>query len=202
MAKATCEDSLRFSNAKLQTTHNFEELISSGWRSWGWWCNGERYASLNYYLDLENKSLQLSYNWREKPIQQTIGLTTTPMHFGGKRWWFICPHTGLRCGFLFSPVGQPYFASRKSFGLVYKSQREDLWYRLLRRSQKLENRYGVPEWGEGWFPKPKGMHLRTYHNRLAELDWYQKKLDERFIIKAESLLRVKPKQSNQVLSPQ
>lgn len=181
MGRVTCEDGVKFTMAKLQSWHNFRELVSSFWYTSTWSRNGDVYASIRYRLDVEGRCLYLKYNWRDQPIEQTIRLTTTPLHFGGERWWFICSYTQTRCAVLYSPPGQPYFASRKAFngGLPYESQSENHWDRLLRRSRKLEDRYGVPDWGEGWFPKPKGMHLRTYHSRLAELDWYQRRLDFR-----------------------
>ena len=181
MGRVTCEDGLRFSMAKLHRWHNLATLQQSGNCTSTWSRNGEKFAQINYQLNVfdETPYMRLWYHWNEQPYDYRIYLTKTKLHFGGHRWWFICPQTRKRCAVLYKPPGQPYFASRKAYGLAYESQREDHWYRLLRRSRKIEDRYGVPRWADGWFPKPKGMHLRTYTKRLAELDWYQQRLDMR-----------------------
>jgi len=54
-------------------------------------------------------------------------LVTTPCHFGGERWWFICPcsvngrYCGRRVGVLYW-VGK-YFGCRHCYNLVYESSR-------------------------------------------------------------------------------
>ncbi len=169
--------------ASLQRWHDFGDLWSTGHCTSTWSRNGQKIAAIRYEVVLNDDRpyIRLWYEWREQPQDYKIYLTTTTPHYGGKRWWFICPYTGKRCAVLYSPAGQPMFASRKAFGLAYECQRENNWHRLMRRSQKIEDRYGVPSWGEGWFPKPKGMHLSTYNKRLAELDWYQQRMDSHFV---------------------
>jgi len=58
-----------------------------------------------------------------------VPLTTTPCHFGGKRYWFVCPwyrngkYCGKRVGVLFQ-AGE-YFACRHCYDLRYHSQLEN-----------------------------------------------------------------------------
>jgi hypothetical protein len=66
-----------------------------------------------------------------------IQLETTPQPFGGRRWWFICPRTGVRAAKLYLPNGAFTFASRQTYRLVYHSQREAPHDRALRRAFKL-----------------------------------------------------------------
>lgn len=188
MAWATTSDGLRISIKRL-----FEiwQIGNHGYvlnTSLHWTRQGETKSHSN--IDIQRfgtegdgtGQLAIAFHTNGGPlIEQTIRLVTTKPRYGGVRWWFVCPRTGERCLFLYSLTRSGGFYSRKGLGLKYECQKEDNWNRLLRRSQKIETRYGVPNWSDGWFPKPKGMHLRTYNQRLAELDWYQQRLDSRFI---------------------
>jgi hypothetical protein len=69
-----------------------------------------------------------------------IRLETTPLHFGGFRWWGRCPlevsgaPCGRRVGKLHLPPGGRYFGCRKCYGLTYQSaQRRDKRIDALRR---------------------------------------------------------------------
>jgi hypothetical protein len=46
-------------------------------------------------------------------------MTSTTLHTGGRRWWFVCPVTGKRVGKLYLPVGATGFAGRKAHDLTY-----------------------------------------------------------------------------------
>ena len=62
-------------------------------------------------------------------LDYKVRLTWTPCHFGGRRWWFICPLVvnGQACN---KRVGVLYFSSGKYFGcrhcnnLTYESCKE------------------------------------------------------------------------------
>ena len=70
-----------------------------------------------------------------------VGLTTTPLPWGGDRWWFVCPLTVngrkclRRCEKLYLPPGGRYFGCRLSYDLPNTSSTEahkvDGMYRLL-----------------------------------------------------------------------
>lgn len=51
----------------------------------------------------------------------------------------------------------------------------------MRRYHKRQQQYGVPDGFEMWFPKPKGMHLKTYNRRLEEMQGLSDALDARFM---------------------
>ncbi len=57
----------------------------------------------------------------------TILLTTTRPHFGGFRWWFMCPrviegvHCNRRVGRLYLPPGGKYYGCRVCYDLTYTS---------------------------------------------------------------------------------
>jgi hypothetical protein len=56
-----------------------------------------------------------------EPVDYRIRLVTTRPHFGGLRWWFICPLSGRRAAKLHRPPGYKYFAHREAYGLTYQS---------------------------------------------------------------------------------
>jgi len=53
--------------------------------------------------------------------RQTVTLESMPLHFGGLRWWFLCPRCSRRCAKLYLLDGR--FACRVCQGLAYTSQR-------------------------------------------------------------------------------
>src|SRR6185503_19505754 len=48
---------------------------------------------------------------------QKIDLAWSKTHFGGRRWWFMCPDAGKRVGILYLPEGERRFLSREAYGL-------------------------------------------------------------------------------------
>jgi hypothetical protein len=68
----------------------------------------------------------------------TVSLVTTVPHYGGRRWWFICPSMKARCSKLYLPLGAITFASRQAYGLTYHScQRSFRPDRALRSTERL-----------------------------------------------------------------
>src|SRR5215471_10435913 len=72
-----------------------------------------------YLWSAERGSLWLHYSANGTPIQLAISMTSTTLHTGGRRWWFVCPVTGQRVGKLYLPVGATDFAGRKAHDLTY-----------------------------------------------------------------------------------
>ena len=60
---------------------------------------------------------------------QVLAVSTVP-HFGGRRWWWICPlmKSGVSCwrrvGKLYKPPGAVYFGCRQCYELTYTSAQE------------------------------------------------------------------------------
>lgn len=77
-------------------------------------------------------AMRLTHRVEEAPEGQTshylVRLTSTPCHFGGKRWWFVCPLVwdGRACNrrvrILYRPWGTRYFACRECHELTYESR--------------------------------------------------------------------------------
>ncbi|WP_417798906.1 hypothetical protein [Terasakiella pusilla] len=175
-AKQTVEDGLTLDLNKLIRDRSIKSGIRwQGTLIWTSTRTGEKVASIGYEANLikpENAYIRLHYNHNNKPQDYKVRLTTTQPHYGGLRWWFICPVSDQRVGKLYSPPGQPLFASHKAFNLVYQSQREHKFQRLLNRAYKLRERIDrkAAVYCEAPIPKkPKGMHSKTYESLRAEI---------------------------------
>jgi hypothetical protein len=68
----------------------------------------------------------------KKSLDYCITLVATPCHFGGVRWWFICPCGGNRCSRLYLQ-NNGIFGSRKALKLSYESQRHGKKWRMYDR---------------------------------------------------------------------
>lgn len=59
-----------------------------------------------------------------------IEVVSTLCHYGGKRWWYICPLSksgricGRRCRILYLPQGASYFGCRECYNLTYESRQK------------------------------------------------------------------------------
>lgn len=99
---------------------------------WTWSSSGQSVAAVRYtFLPIGGSSaeLMLDYSLAGIPKAQTLQLTTTRPHFGGMRWWFVCPAFAragtrrlVRCICL--PSGASAFASRAAHRLNYQSQKD------------------------------------------------------------------------------
>jgi hypothetical protein len=153
--------------------------------SMNWTRSGEQFSAITireFGLGLDGTGiLRISFSKNSGPtVEQTIRLVSTSPHYGGERWWFACPWTGKKCLHLYLALRSDAFVSRKGLGLKYQSQKENTWHRAMRRYQVKADRYGA-EWGEPWFPKPKGMHLKTYQRRMSELEFLNDRVDGHFL---------------------
>lgn len=59
--------------------------------------------------------------WLIRNTLQSVVLRATTLHFGGKRWWFVCPECTRRCSYLYSMPGKLYFSCRQCLDLTYRS---------------------------------------------------------------------------------
>ena len=99
------------------------------------WLRGEEVvASIGYTVRPAGNGLilQLSYRWTRageagKDVELPIRLETTPLHFGGRRWWGNCPLVvngqacNRRVGKLYLPPGRRDFGCRPCHDLTYTS---------------------------------------------------------------------------------
>lgn len=140
-----------------------------------WNHGGNPAGSISYQTDMRSSSnarMVLSYSRGEgaerERVEQVVRLTTTRPHFGGKRWWMICPYRGVRAGKLYMPLNGDRFASREAWRLGYQSQRHASRDRPFEALFRLQKKLGCEQgWGNS-VTRPKGMHRRTYERFLDE----------------------------------
>jgi hypothetical protein len=89
-------------------------------------------------------------------VDYKVRLVTTTPHYGGLRWWFICPLVRRdggpprRVAKLYLPPGGKYFGSREGYGLTYRSCQESGENRKLPCvawcTRKICTKYTLPGW--------------------------------------------------------
>ncbi len=171
--KATVEDGLTLDINKLVRDGNIRPGgWSSGTLTWRRVPSGEEVGSIGYeanLIDPDDAWVRLHYRQNGEPKDYRVRLETTRPNYGGRRWWFRCPATGRRVAKLHSPPGGDIFASRRAYGLAYRSQRERSDERALTRTQDIRIRLGGDPSLAVPFPyKPKGMWWRTYWRLRGE----------------------------------
>ena len=117
---------------------------SSGLWTWRNSTDGEVKASIRYavYANETDGVIKLTYTMTQTKhdLEYNIRLTTTRPHFGGVRWFFLCPLVNRnrpcqrRVCKLYLPPGGRYFGCRHCHQLTYKSSQEsDACIRALRK---------------------------------------------------------------------
>jgi hypothetical protein len=109
-------------------------VFQTGTAEWTW--RGGHSARIDFAVDTtteENRHVRLWYTLVSTATNETespdyhVRLVTTRPHFGGLRWWFLCPVTvnevacGRRVGKLYLPPGARYFGCRHCHRLTYTS---------------------------------------------------------------------------------
>jgi hypothetical protein len=96
-----------------------------------WSLGGRVTSEITCTVDLTDEAdpvLRLSYTYNGSPVGYPVRLTTTAPHYGGARWWFLCPliARGMECDRRVRKlyrVGR-YFGCRHCHDLTYKSRQE------------------------------------------------------------------------------
>ncbi len=146
--KTTVEESLDFS------MKNFRSQIfpnSAGQTTWTY-STGKK-SSIGFRVNLNETGSVLTLDYRvggTEDIRIPIRLQTTPMQFGGIRWWFTCPLIvdvvvcSGRVGNLYLPPGAKYFGCRRCHRLAYRSsQRAHFEERSHKFRERLIKDYGI-----------------------------------------------------------
>jgi|SRR6185312_9902091 len=102
-----------------------------------------------------------------------IMLGSTPLHFGGRRWWMHCPFTSKRALKLYRYECLGKFCHRTAIRPLptYASQRVSGIDRLQSRRWALRRKLNDPSTLEEPLNKPRGMHRRTFepYQQLDEI---------------------------------
>ncbi len=137
-----------------------------------WRRRDHEFASVSFRL--MSDGLRLSYTQISSDgsvdVVDLIPIVTTRTRFGGIRHWFECPACGRRCR---KVHGGSRFRCRRCHGLRYQSQYEWAPIGIARRRWAVRECLdrGGREWSvaldDGFPPKPRRMHWRTYERLIT-----------------------------------
>ena len=163
------------------------------WGTLSWNCGGEPAGSITYETDMRDPNaseIRLSYLRGSEPdreqVKQTVRLVYTEPHFGGRRWWMICPFRHNRVGKLYLPNGGDRFAGREAWRLGYHCQRVAGRDRVFEKLVRLQRKLGCDQGWEAGLRRPKGMWRRTF-DRYWERYW---ELEAECSIEGERMLAI------------
>jgi len=115
-------------------------------------------------------SLSVSYSIHEENIMTSIMLAKTPCHFGGFRWWLLCPTCSRRVRSLYRPHYARYYCCRHCHDLTYiqRQLHKHAWFENMQRTFFMRQRLikileGV---GQKGFSKLKTVQLLKLERRI------------------------------------
>jgi hypothetical protein len=117
-------------------------------------------------------------------LDQCIHLVARRRHFGGRQWFFTCPHLHSLATVLWMPPGADAFACRQRWGrqVAYASQSMDRVARGHKGAATIKSRlcsfggFDPDEWDLP--PKPKWMRWRNYNRMVERFDRYEAMVEE------------------------
>jgi hypothetical protein len=142
--KTTAEDCLKLSVFDLKRFRCLGGTCNTG-ISWTYPSGGK--SSIGIVVDMgDGPCVRFGYtltrNGQKIPCDYSVDLDRTACHFGGVRYWFVCPGCSRRVGVLYLALGWDEFRCRHCLGLVYESQTYRGWdggyYPAFERLMKLE----------------------------------------------------------------
>lgn len=114
-------------------------------------------------------------------LVQTVPMRSSPRHYGGQQWFFVCPSTGRSASVLWLPPGARRFCSRQAWGrqVAYRSQFLDATDRAHLGQAKIKARLIADLNPDEWDlpPKPKRMRWITYQRQEEKFDRYEASLN-------------------------
>ncbi|HEX8915922.1 MAG TPA: hypothetical protein VF796_26480 [Humisphaera sp.] len=153
--KTTVEDCVVLSAADMTRIGLLRaNLHRAGSVTWTNTATGEKASAVGFDPDVwdEHGSVRLHYTRTRDGdrVDYRVRVTSTPLPWGGRRWWFACPLVrdgrpcGRRCGKLYLPPGARYFGCRRCYDLTHESSqaahKDDRWLAELARGSGLSAR--------------------------------------------------------------
>jgi len=159
---------------------------------WQWKGPGDGVATIDCraaddHVLLEYRARTPGGEWES--LHCRVPLDWTPCNYGGQRVWWRCPTQGCgrRVAVLF---GARLFACRHCHRLAYRSQRETVGDRALRRADSIRARLG---WEPGVLntkgAKPARMHWRTFASLEREHDECARRAVDAMMAELEAMHR-------------
>lgn len=142
MRKGLTDDYISFTAWQLFRYVRNAGGVTSG--SLKWTYDDGSTSGISYSASLYERYINLSYKIDGRPISYKVEIKNTPCHFGGFRFWFICPliYNGRRCGRRVGVLylNGDYFGCRQCHDIAYRSQyeRRDAFATLLHSYDLLD----------------------------------------------------------------
>ena len=133
--RRTVEECKEITVKFLNEHHFFDGSVR--WGGMRWIRNGEQTGNINFVVSTADGdefihfqyTVTDRYSGEKNSFDYKARLDWIPCHFGGRRWWFICPLvvSGRACnrrvGALYLGNGD-YFGCRHCYNLTYESSKE------------------------------------------------------------------------------
>lgn len=156
---------------------NLRDLLAKGavgpnsLRVGGWaWTNGDgdRVFEIRYRAELHEAWGVLDVTDGEGTYRIMVG--STPLHFGGRRWWLHCPLTSRRAAKLYRYAAIGKFCHRTAIHPrpTYASQRVSGLDRIMDRRWAIRRKLGDPGTLCDPLTKPKWMRRDTFEHYQAK----------------------------------
>ena len=134
--RLTTNDCKQISTSLLNKNHFFDGGVRSGWISWG--KDKEKADRITFVVSTVEGQEYIRFQYTHTEVKSgqktdrifVAGVVSTPCHFGGRRWWFICPFfvneyvCGHRVNILYFGKNGSSFGCRHCLDLTYESQKE------------------------------------------------------------------------------
>lgn len=156
LKKDTVEEARQIDILSLQSSGVFSKGPNMKWNC-TWSRDGEVQAAIGYSLVYSSEmgnpnALRFEYRWtpvggEPEDADYFVSISTTPCHYGGLRYWFICPLSykgkpcGRRCRILYLADGSKYLGCRECHQLTYESRqlhRNHCYETLIRPMKEIE----------------------------------------------------------------
>lgn len=137
----------------LQREGIFSQNFPLRWTT-RWSSNGIVVASVSYIVESHEygpSGLRFIYtitdgeSGEKRDYNYVVPVVNTACHFGGKRWWFVCPLIAngrackRRCRIIYIPPGAGYFGCRQCHNLTYESRQRhrEKFYEYFEKPYKV-----------------------------------------------------------------
>ncbi|WP_374972754.1 hypothetical protein [Spongiibacter marinus] len=161
-------------------------LISGGCGSFVWLKGGRYIGTVTWFFSNPTMDIHMlleDKGGNDHSRETKVRLTSTECNFGGKRWWFACPHCNSRRTALYLAT-KSSFACRVCLNLPYASQQQSALERALTKQQKAQIKFekacSTPRLHHKTKAKTKDKYLETVKHAEALLEIYTAEIKRRY----------------------
>lgn len=191
-SKSTLEDYKCLNINRMVKLDAIEDnSLNSGYWIWSDANTGKEKSRIGYQCNTlapDNQYLRIQYSFTDsgQEFDYKIKLSTSKPHYGGKRYWFLCPVTSKRVSKLYLIPSDGRFLSRHVYKINYASQMRGYIDRQIDKKWKILRKTD----GSNHPIRPKGMHHNTF-DKILDKYWEQERLCDQLIFNQMLILMSK-----------